>query len=290
MNGSIRIRKHTVTIGRIHAPRWDRSHLERNLVDLVSSGKMYKQDWGKGKNKFTWAFGDYLINEDEGEKIIFARLGKIKSDSIEDFYDKETKSFRQMVIESKTISYSNFIIIPEDQVIVFEEQPSITAKMFLECLSRFYRRHSNGISTITIDLIVDEEKIFTRLDSFDKITKVSFKVIPSNPDDEDDFRKLDEELKESNATEAGQWYKNESEGLLIENSMIKQGLALCNAGYGDYTVVGETNDTEHSTIMKIDSKDHIWREKVDLVDEPIQLIKSFLDVFRHLSRFKRKSD
>jgi hypothetical protein len=281
MEENVRPRKSTIVIGKIHISEWVKSELDKKIIDLVSSGEMYKQDWGRGKNKFVWAFGDHVTKDINGEKIIFARLGKIKAGFEDLIYDKKAKSFKRVTVETKPLYYSNLIISPKSHIIIFEERPGISASMFPDLFSKFYSEHFNDLSSLKIDLILDREIVFSRLNDFDKIIEVKFKVMPSNPDNEEEFRKLDEEIKNSNASEASFKFKNEQDGLKVKDSMVGQGIALSGAGYGEYTIVGVEEDGEKKVIK---SKDQVLRQETTIVDEPGHIITYFLDILR---KFKK---
>lgn len=197
-------RQRRVVMGKIHISQWVRDDFERRLSDLVSSGDEYIQETGKGKDKFVWVFGDQLVKTIDEEKIIFARLGKIKSGLEETIYDKERKSFKRIKVDTpRALSYSNFILHPESHIVLFEEKrPDISINQFKEKISILYKRHFNDLSDVKIDLIVETERVFEILRRFDKVIEVQFEVTPSNPEDEIEFRRLDQLLKEGSTKEA----------------------------------------------------------------------------------------
>lgn len=275
-------RKTRVVIGKIHLSNWIKDGLEERLIELFKSGKVHHQDKGKGRNKFTWAFGDLLIEEIEGEKVIFARLGKIKKGLEETVYDGDKKSFKQVMRnQERAVSYSNFIIHPKSHSILFEEKkPYISIKQFKENFSAIYKLLWNDLSDVRIDLIVETEEVFSLLKQFDRVTEVSFRVTPSNPTDKEEFRKLDELLKDGNTKEASFKFKNEEEGLKLENTIIEEGIYLSGAGYGEYTIRGEKG--EEDKIIK--SKDKIVRKIVLALDRPTEIVHEFWNQLKEYIR------
>ena len=279
-------RQSRVVMGKIHSPQWVRDDFERRLSDLVSSGDEYIQETGKGKDKFVWVIGDQLVESIDEEKIIFARLGKIKSGLEETIYDKELKSFKRIKVDTpRALSYSNFIIHPESHIVLFEEKlPDISIKQFKEKISILYKRHFNDLSDVKIDLIVETERVFKILRRYDKITEVQFKVTPSNPEDEIEFRRLDHLLKDGSTKEANFRFKNEEDGLKIENTIIGEGISLSGAGYGEYNISVEKE--EKREIIK--SNDQILRKIVRVNDKPAELMRCFWEEIKeYLQQRKR---
>ncbi len=265
-------RESHVVVGRIHISSWIREDLEKRLIELTSSGEEYQRLRKKRKIKFIWVFGDQEIQIIDNEKIVFARLGKIRS-GYEKYYDKEKKSFRlRNVQSSQFLSYSNFVIHPKSHLILFEERkPLISIRQFTEIFSRIYKKHFRDLTDIGIDPIIETEMVFQILRQCKKIIDVQFKVTPSNPVDEPEFRKLDELLKDGNTKEARLRFRNEEAGLKVENTIIGEGIALSGAGYGEYTILVEREGNKEV----IKSKDRISREVVKSIDQPEQLIKNF---------------
>jgi hypothetical protein len=206
--------------------------------------------------------------------IIFARLGKINRAFEETIWDRKEKSFKKVSVEEpKALSYSNFIIIPQKQDIIFEEKlPDISIKQFIEVFSNIYKQHYSGdLSSLKIDLMQETQKIFEKLRGFDKILEVQLKVMPSNPDDDPLFKPLDDMLKNSETKEANLKFKNKEKGLKVDGTIIGQGIALSTAGYGHYTVVAEKGEEVHKMV----SKDEIIRANIEVLDEPEDVSKAF---------------
>lgn len=277
-----------LVIGKIHISKWVKHEFENRLKELIFSGEEYIQDSGRGKDKFIWTFGDPLIENIDTEKVIFGRLGKIRRGYEEIIYLKGQKSFQRKLEDQtdgkesvRALSYSNFAIHPQSMKIIFEEKtPNISINQFIENFSKIYSFHFNDISEIKIDVIIETEKVFDKIKKFDKITEAVFKLIPSNPEDEPDFRRLDGLLKEGDTKEAILNFKNEDEGLKIENTIIGEGIAMSGAAYGNYKLTLVKN----KEIEIVKSSDHIYRKYIKEIDEPFILIKTFWDILKKLSR------
>jgi len=268
-------RQRRVVIGKIHISRWVTNDFESRLIGLVSGGDEYIQETGRGKNKFVWVFGDPLVKDIDREKIIFARLGKIKRGLEETIFDRNKRSFRRVPVDvesPRALSYSNFIIHPNSHTILFEDKlPNISLNQFKENFSKLYKQHFRDLSDLKIDLIVETGRVFEILKQFERIIEVQFKVRPSNPEDEPEFRRLDHLLKESGTKDANLSFKNEEAGLKVEGTIIGEGISQSGAGYGEYEISVEKEGRKE--IIK--SKDKIVRKVVKAIDEPAELMRRF---------------
>lgn len=249
-----------VVLGRVHISAWVRDEFEYRLEELVTKSEKYTQETGKGKQKFLWILLDGEKFNFDDKSIIYARLAKINTRFEEEYLDEDKRTTKKVVIDRpRILMSSNFIIEPNSQSILFEEKPQISIKQFIEIFSTLYKRYFADMTNVRIDPRIETEKIFQILGQYDKITKASFKVTPSNPEDEEDFRKLDEILKNSNSSEANLKFKNEEDGLNIcDNTIVREAIALSGAGYGNCTLVAERNGD--TAVVKSD--DQIFRTMV----------------------------
>ena len=274
----------SVVIGKMHVSPWVGQEFEDRIIELLSAREEYEQYKHKGRGKFLWVFADILVKSVDGDKIIFARLGKNK---VETIFDKKNWSYTRVAVAApKAESFSNFIIIPKSQTILFEEKKSvISINQFAEMFSSIYKQHFNDISTLKIDLVYEREKIFYKLGEYDKITEVQLNVVPSNPENEVEFRVLDDILKDIKARTANLVFKNETDGLNIgEDTIIAQGINLSSAGYGTvkFTAI-KGGQTE-----QFDSKSQILRYGVSKSDTPSSIIDNFYGKFLDYIRRRRR--
>jgi hypothetical protein len=150
--------------------------------------------------------------------------------------------------------------------------------------SSIYKQHFNDFSDLKIDLVYEREKIFYKLKEYDKITEVQLNLVPSNPENEDEFKKLDDTLKEIKAKAATLVFKNETDGLNVgENTIIAQGINLSSAGYGTVKFTA----TKGSETEKFDSKSQILRYGVPKSDTPSMIIGNFYNKFLEYIRRRK---
>lgn len=267
-----RKRRSSLVMGRIHISPWIKEDHEERLIALTNSRIEYEQ-FKKEEVEYIWVFGDQLIKTIDNEKIIFARLGKIKRGFEDTIYDKEKGSFNRIIAKSpRTLAYSNLIIYPKRHLILFEERiPDISINQVIKSFSEIYKQQFPDLSNVGIDLIIEARETLDILRKYDKIIETKFKLIPSNPTDEPEFRKLDELLKKGNTEEATFKFTNKKEGLKIKGSILEEGLFMVGAGYGEYDITVERKGSKE----KIKSKDKILREVIESTDEREELLKDF---------------
>ena len=276
-------RRSNCIVGEIGISEWIKNEFEKRMLELFESGREYIPEGGRSEGKFIWVFGDTRIEEIDNEKIIFARLGKVKKELFYLTFDKETKQFkRKKGEEPRALNYSNFILHLNSHKILFEEKlPDISIKQFVDKFFMLYIRYFNDLSTITIDIMREPlDQLYALLNQYDKITEVQLKVTPSNPNDEPEFRRIDSFLKNSNTQEGTFKFTNKEDSLLIEGTIIGEGVALSKAGHGKYRITGEIGGEKKF----IKSEDRIARFYIDTYDDIDILLRSFWEKLKGLVR------
>jgi len=249
----------TVVIGKIHISEWAKTEFDNRLIELLSKKQKYKRTRGKGARGFFWTFSNYTKETIGDNTVIFAKLVKVKEQINEIVFDEPSWEPTRVARNSPNAISSKFIIIPDMRVIIFEELQPISINLFKEMFATMYEQQfsSMDLSKVWINLVVEKAQIFQKLKEFDKIIKVRIDVTPSNPDT-GDYRKLDDELKESNTDHATLEFNNDGQGLEVENTIIAQAISLALAGYGSQKIIAEKRGKREI----ISSKDEIVRWKV----------------------------
>jgi len=201
-------------------------------------------------------------------------------------YRKKITFKRQKRLEPTAQNYSNFIIHPNSNSILFEERmPNISINQFKEIFTRMYVDYFDDFSSVSIGLTGENmDKIYELLEQYEKITEVKVKVSPPNPHDTE-FKRLEFLLDESNTDEGVFKFKNKEKGLKVKGTIIGEGVALSNAGYGeDYTISG----IREGELDIIRSKDQRLIRVVETSDEPEDLVVSYWDTLKELSERRMK--
>jgi hypothetical protein len=275
-------RQFRVVVGKFRISGINQDEFEKRITGLVSTSEEYEQDYGIGKGKFIWAFGDMWEKELDQGNVIFARLGKIRSPYRGTIYDTRERSFiDERIAPLRALSYSNFIVHPKTRMILFEEKSNISINQFGKNFSIIYKRNFPDGSEIELELIekskfdaVRETKRVFEVLKERKVVEVQFTVTPSNPDDKPEFGELDKILKNAGAKKAYIRIENEEGDLIVEGAITGWGIALSNAGYGHFRIIIEDEGRKRI----IESKDKIRREIIMANDVPKELVKVFWSI------------
>jgi hypothetical protein len=251
--------------GRIHITAQTKIHqkpsetyFKDRLLKMIKEG-VYNQD-NKWRNIWVFEYKGEMLYEDE--KVFYGYFGKVKEKGMEQTYDMNKHQFLKEYVEKNIAqAYTFFIINPETQVILFEEKNSLKHKQFIKMFEKSYNNFYKTNDQIQIDLIQDETKLLEDLEK-KKVLHISFNLKPSNPEDEEDYRLVDNLLKKARANNAKVEIENKIEGLKFDEKegFARQGVALSGAGYGDYEALVE-QDGRQKTIR---SKDKVLREDFDI--------------------------
>ena len=248
--------------------------LKETIIDMV---KNYEglEEVGK-KNTYAWKFGDIHIDSKNGEDILYARLGKIKVDGEELEYDETSKSFKpEHNLINKPEVYSNFLIHFSKHIIVIEEKSKLKYTKFINIFSKMFEDYYKRSLIVEIDEIMEPLGVFKVLDSCDKLMSATITVSPSNPEDEEDFRRLDELLKQTGSEKTRiEFSDKDGSGLKHRGTIVGEAIALANSGYGHYLL----KIIERGIVRKISSKNYIYRRFINYIDEPEQVIDKFYRV------------
>ena len=251
--------------------------------------KMIKEAVYNPENKWRniWAFeykGEILY---QNEKVFYGYFGKVKGKGMEQTYDMNKHQFLKEYVEKNIAqAYAFFIINPETQVILFEEKNSLKYTQFIKMFEKSYNDFYNTNDEIKIDLIKDETKLLEDLEN-KKVLHISFNLKPSNPEDDEEYRLVDNLLKKARAKSAKVEIENKIEGLKFDekDGLTRQGVALSGAGYGDYEALVELDGLPKT----IRSKDKVLREVFNISKFSNNEIESILNRFERY-RKREKGD
>ncbi len=282
--------EHNFVIGRMHIASQrtinyeKEKSFEEKIFDFISKSEGYIEKNRKGIEKAIWVFGNVSKQNMDGEEVFYGRFGKLKGTAKETLYDKKARNFiEENLIKQLAQSYSNFIIHPKTQTIIFEERrPDIKIEKFVKIFENSYLSYFPDLTAMKIRLMVEEGRVFTMLKD-KKVVRVTFQLIPSNPDDKEIFKKLDEMFHKS-GIEDGKMQFDNPEGLNVqaEGGIVREAIGLSDAGYGAYKARVEGEGTQ-----TISSKDNIIRETIPLKKSD-NLIKILLTRFKKYLKGEEK--
>lgn len=188
------------------------------------------------EGKFKWAFGDVGSLKIDDYEILFGRLGRIITQKFETIYDQSEHSYRKELIKSGEASYSNFFIVPRFNILAFEEKYNLGRNKFIKEFKTFWLKYNPA--EICFEFLKDEVEIFELVRTWDRLTKASFELVPSNPSLREDWKSVDEVIRKAAAKRAKLEFQNKEGTLVKEGSIIQQSMSMAADGYGEFKLRG----------------------------------------------------
>lgn len=242
---------------------------------LKSEEKFIQED------RFNWAFGDVGSQTINNDEIIFGRLGRTITKKFGTVYDQQKHSYRKDLIKSSEAAYSNFFIVPKSHVLALEDKYNLTRNMFVKKFKEFWTK--NDYTDIKFEFIKDEVEIFELVKGWDKLSRASFYLVPSNPDSREDWKDVDEIIRRAKAKRAKLEFENKDESLSKQGSIIQKSMSMAADGYGEFKLNGWIGNVGQA----FNSISTIIRKDIHSVDElPAILGQLYNEIKKILERKK----
>lgn len=230
---------------------------------------------------FNWYFGGIH----EADDLIIGKLGRVRKRKTKTYYDKEKRDFKDEEVEDEDGSYSNFFIDCSKMLIIFERRKIVGQMQFRDVFSNDYNTFFKQEEGMSIEFLKDETKIEEIIKDA-TIHYMNFTVVPTNPDAFLETRIIDEELKRMQAKKAKLRFENKEGGMKIEeDSIASSAIALCNRGYGDYTIDYEKEGKTGRISSKRKAIAH-EEKRPKTAEEAIKIAKKLLEYANKLLKLK----
>lgn len=223
---------------------------------------------------YDWRYGDLEF----GEEFIFGRLGKIVKGKTKFVYDETHKGFVEKESDEPEAELTTFLLSLKTHLLVFEERPSIGYKEFLFVFQESFNKFLKQDSAVTLELITNKQLIEAILDTAKKVLKAKFVLRPSNPDMDEDNKKIDEALKEMKADSAKLEVRSEDGLETKKPSLFRSSIAQGNKGYGHYAI---TYENQNGDILKFESRKKIFKENFEVSNNKDALKSKFKQILKN---------
>lgn len=253
------------------------SKSEIDLTEYIS--KIIKNDLitKSIQGHFNWHFG----NIEDDKDCIYCRLGKLRKRGVTTQFDDKTKKFIEIESQDQDAFISHILFDKKSHFLLFEERPELGYKELMYVIVETVRKQFNR--EIHIDILPNNVEVNKLLKEAVKVTKATFLLKPSNPDNSEDLRKMDELIRDIRAKKAKMEFDND-EGLNFKDSKtFSSALSLSNRGFGTFNLDYEYDDGQKrkfsskkkqlkETISK-PSNDEKWKKKlIEMLKQTIGLL------------------
>lgn len=227
------------TVARIHytgifdALEWSSSV----LMDLDALTRL---DGFVKSSDYYWSFSNAEQNEIDGKRIVSLRITKIKPiqelEVVNEVTREESLTEVPDVKEREGVIYIDI----DAHLAAIETHGYFTNKQTEAVLVEGYKQL--GLLYVpTFDYTYDDEMVIEKLNEFDAAKDARFSLTTTNPHANDEFKPLDDRLRQSGVQRSQFHFTPKESGKLDihdEGSIVRQSLMMAAAGYGSGTIKG----------------------------------------------------
>jgi hypothetical protein len=199
----------------------------RDAVEGAGPVNRYNHDWLIGN-----------LSVDEGRQILVGKLGYPETEQrTREDYDPAEQAFVEQNVEVPDAASAAFALNYASGALAFEGTDRIGPRGFVNHLVALMRTVDEGFKGQLIRIATEYREF---LAAVDKVTRVSFEVIPTNPRDRNIFKPLDVGMKAANASRERVTLEND-EGLVMQppesrdettDNPAIMGIEMNDEGYG----------------------------------------------------------
>lgn len=239
-----------------------------------------------------WRNDNYKLLNGEIIKVgskIFVTGEMVKYKPIhEDERVNASNEAERVFIENKILARVRFFIDPEASIIAYEENRSYIPKDSFpqRFMDLFKQNYDDQVSDMTIESIADDYSFFRRIEEFAKIKKIEIRLTPSNPNNNDIWEDVDDDLKEREITAYRETQENKKKdgGIIVDDETRKK-FYMSEDGYGKAKVDGYDKEGRYLVISTKDKKEHA-KDQIpnDIVDINIKMEKLIKKLNELISR------
>lgn len=189
---------------------------------------------------YTWRADNINVRRDED--AVTGRLGKIHETTHEEtVWDEQRHGFYTSETTDEEAVCSAFALHLPTGIIAFRVLPGdIAGNTFINRFNKMAGQ-SEDVRRASVEPVLDEQEAMERIRTISKLESIHFKLVPTNPGAEEEFRHLDQFLRSANPTDAQLILKNKDEGLNPDGDAVKEPASMVAAGYGSWSGKGQAD-------------------------------------------------
>lgn len=212
-------------------------------VDLIRSSLSWLGTYHKGG--FEWGVFDVDEVTHEGKTFLAGYLVKLRPTEEDEVVNRATHRITSAEVHDRVEAKSEFVLEADSGVMAF--RPISNKIQQSQFLSRFAEviEEANNQLFINVDLntIQDDVDFLRSFRNFERISKLTFYLHPSNPSSRDLWKNVDDRLQELRAEKYSEKLESENEqGLHVADDDVTLGkIHMALDGYGEARVEGQMN-------------------------------------------------
>lgn len=223
------------------------------------------------EKKFEYALGNFNFEKCENINLFRGTFGRLRKGDFANVYDKKKKEFKKEQMSETADVILEFIINHENHLIFVEYNFLIKPMYFADKFKKIYSSTSS-LAELEMDFIFVERDVYETIKEWQRVDHVVFKKLrPSNPSSMDNFKEIEDLLKETKSEKTNielraastKGAKKQQPGLNHESKLIKQSIALSARGYGDARLEGVKNGRR----VEVESKRFLKKVEVNFDED-----------------------
>jgi hypothetical protein len=221
---------------------------KRNYLEIGLSTPETINKYGQN-----WRFCDIDLVENLDGSFFSGHLVKYNPEGEgEEVVNPETGQIEETILTNSVTAKSRFFLDVRTGLIAYCPRPGISEKQFKEFFCELFKiGHQYFFVSAEIQDLEEDYDFFQRIERFDTISSVSIYLHPSNPSNNDRWKRIDERMKRLNASSYRETIKSEKndESLQIqEDEEFMSKAQMAQDGYGKATVKGLMGGEKHQIV------------------------------------------
>ena len=240
------------------------------------------------KGIFRYSFFNTRNLVHDGEEFVYGSLVKYKQILEGKVVDEETHQLVEDGLPLGVVAESDFFLHYQTTVIAFRPIANrLSPYQFREMFARLFETgHQNFFISAKLQSINEEYRLQEAIRSFQKINRVTFDIHPTNPSNREVYQKIDERLKNLQASRMRQIVEGGERGInkdiLIQDETYPS-LLMAIDGYGRGSIKGQID----GITVEINTDDSPVRQQIAHSADPKQILYQLMPAFRRI--WDRKS-
>jgi hypothetical protein len=238
----------------------------KDKLDFLSTGISEGASYSNGN--FVYKFIETESISDETSQYIVGYLVKYSPHGYGEVFDETSGTVKYGEIKNKVIAKSLFIIDLLESVIVFQEVYNLLTKgIFIRAFNQLFSSQFEMFVEFEISGIKEQYSFINQVKKLKKIERISISLVPSNPRFAENWKDIDERMRENNIDKYKEIQESTKGDFGIKLDKETEGkLQMSEDGYGESKASGideNGNEIMISTVTKNQDVNEILPKEIE---------------------------